>query len=378
MAAPALAQPPAPIPGGNLVPGAGGAGAAPPNNVLPNGLALPPGYRPRTPPAQAQAAQPSRPAPQPTSGAAPGSSGTMMYFHKPADALTATGGGLPATAGDGVAQLGGRESPVALPVPDAAPVRPVLPPVTVAPVATVPAPAAFGAQPAAQPPMQKASAGDSNALPKQDFKNRVVEVDPKEIQLPSRDKIFGVSYNDAELRQAIVEAAFKDRLRLLEKSLKDDAAAGKPTAGTEELIRNLRAVKDPRTLPEFEFPALPVVSPAGVAYQPKTLAYPASKLTIEPLYVVHRRLHFEQRNFERAGWDLGPMTTLVSAGKFYRDVLLWPAGLVSGCTYGFWDTNAGKCLPGSPTPLYLYPPNLTCGGIMAEAGLVTGFAFLFP
>ncbi|MDY3557189.1 hypothetical protein R5W24_006376 [Gemmata sp. JC717] len=299
----------------------------------------------------------------------------MMYFHKPADALTATGGGLPATAGDGVAQLGGREPAVPLPVPDTAPARPVLPPVTVAPAVVPPAPAAVAALPAAQPPVQKAPASDLSAS-KQEYK--AIEVDPKEIQLPSRDKIFGVSYNDAELRQAIVDAAYRDRLRLLEKSLKEETAAGRPTDVTQEQLRTYRAVKDPRTLPEFEFPTLPVVSPPGVAYQPKTLAYPGSKLTIEPLYVVHRRLHFEQRNFERTGWDLGPMTTLVSAGKFYRDVLLWPAGLVSGCTYGFWDTNAGKCLPGSPAPLYLYPPNLTCGGIMAEAGLVTGFAFLFP
>lgn len=341
-------------------------------NTLPNGLALPPGYRPRTPPPQP--AQPSQPI-RPVSASGSGAGETMMYFQKPADALTATGGGLPAA--DAVAAAPPRDTAVApLPVPDVAPVR-TLP-------APVPAPAPFAAptafaQPEPRPaPLTKTQPGDvtSTSEKRQDFK--IKDVDPKEIQLPAREKIFGVAYNDVQLERAVMDAVIQDRIRILERQLKDETDRKLDTTQTQRQLQEQRAIKDPTKLPEYQFPALPVVSPPGVAYQPKTLTYEPRKLLLEPGYVVHRRLFSEQRNFERAGWDVGPLTTLVSAGKFYRDVLLWPATLASGSTYGFWDTSAGKCLPGSPTPLYLYPPNLTCGGILAEAGIITGFAFLFP
>ena len=98
----------------------------------------------------------------------------------------------------------------------------------------------------------------------------------------------------------------------------------------------------------------------------------------EALYVVHRRLHFEEKNAERYGWDLGIIQTFVSAAYFYKDVLLWPNSLASGVAYGFWDTNAGKCLPGSPTPYMLYPPGLTITGSVVEGLFVTGVAFAIP
>lgn len=337
------------------------------SNTLPNGLALPPGYRPRTPPPQP--AQPSQPI-RPVSATGSGSGETMMYFQKPADALTATGGGLPASA-DGVAAAPPRDT-AALPVPDTAPVR-TLPAPAPAPFA---APTGF-AQPDPQPPLLKTQPEvTSTSEKKQDFK--IKDVDPKEIQLPAREKIFGVAYNDPQLERAVMDAVIQDRIRVLERQLRDETDRKLDTRATERALQELRAIKDPLKLSEYQFPALPVVSPPGVPYQPKTLTYAPNKMLLEPGYVVHRRLFGEQRNFERAGWDLGPLTTLVSAGTFYRDVLLWPAMLASGRDYGFWDTSAGKCLPGSPTPLYLYPPNLTCGGVLAEAGIITGFSFLFP
>ena len=63
---------------------------------------------------------------------------------------------------------------------------------------------------------------------------------------------------------------------------------------------------------------------------------------------------------------------------FYKDVLTWPNSLGAGCAYGFWDTSAGKCLPGSPTPYMLYPPGLTITGSAFEAVIITGAAFAFP
>ena len=347
LAAPALAQPPGaqpkPLAGGNLIPGSpGSGGAANQPTTFANGLSLPPGYRPRTPPPQAQP-QPSQPA-RPASG----SFGSVMYFQKQADALTATGGGLPVA--DGVAQSGGRAPAVPVPVPDAAPARVLPAPVATAPTA-VPPPAAaiFAPQPEPQPPLPKEGGAGTTTAQKQE---PIKDVDPKLIRLPPREKIFGVAYNDPELERAIMDEVRSDLKRRQE--------------------YNAILEKD------LVFPQLPVVNQSGAPYQPKTLTYEPRKLFIEPGYVVHRRLHFEQMNAERGGWDMGPLSTVVSVGQFYRDALMWPAKLTSGCTYGFWDTNAGKCLPGSPTPLYLYPPNLTVTGGLAEAGIITGFSFLFP
>ena len=102
------------------------------------------------------------------------------------------------------------------------------------------------------------------------------------------------------------------------------------------------------------------------------------RVNYDSLYVVHRRLHFEEKNAERYGWDLGFIQPLVSTAFFYKDVLLLPNSVVSGFAYGFWDTNAGKCLPGSPTPYMLYPPGLTITGTTFEAVVITGAAFVFP
>ncbi len=278
----------------------------------------------------------------------PGFSGTVMYFQKPADALTATGGGLPT---DGVAQVNDPGRPVLTPVatPDVhvVPVRPSLPPF---PPPAYLQPPAVNVPPAATPINSATQPGDTTSTSdkKQEFKPP--PVDPKEVQLPSRDKIFNSIYNDLELEKAIMDAVKATELKAKRKI-------------------------DPAT---FVFPSLPEVSPRGLSYQPKTLTYSPRTLHIEPGYVVHRRLHFEGRNAERQGWDLGPLSTLVSAGSFYRDMLLWPQSLASGAVHGFWDTSAGKCLPGSPSPYYLYPPGLTLTGTTAEAGIIAGVSVLFP
>ena len=308
-------------------------------------LPLPRGYQPRTPP---PGAQPASPLQQPVPGGRPDSAGTVMYFQKPADALTATGGGLPA-AGDGVAQAG---APAATPfaAPDVPPVRPLPVPPAPAPqfqpappipLGNPPPPAVVYAQPQPQP---RPDGTMSTSQKKQNLK----EVPPDQVRLPARDKIFGIVYNDKEL-----EAAIMDSIRA-------------------ELKKDNLEVKES----SLRFPPLPAVSPPGVPYQPKTAMYPPRTLFIEPTYVVHRRLHFEDKNTERAGWDLGPLQTLVSAGQFYRGVIFWPYNLASGCVHGFWDTSAGKCLPGSPTPYYLYPHAVTLTGTAAEAGIITGVSFL--
>ncbi len=99
--------------------------------------------------------------------------------------------------------------------------------------------------------------------------------------------------------------------------------------------------------------------------------------TVEPSYVCHTRLFFEQPNFERYGWDLGVLTPALCLGKFYYDFAFFP--------YHFWsrpfecvDSSSGKCLPGDPTPLYLYREPLSVTGALGQAGTIIGLGFVFP
>jgi hypothetical protein len=117
---------------------------------------------------------------------------------------------------------------------------------------------------------------------------------------------------------------------------------------------------------------------AGLTYHPKTNQYPPQQVTYQNLFVVHRRLHFEELNAERYGWDFGILQPLVSTGFFYKDVLLLPYSLASGFNEGFWDSSTGKCLPGSPTPYMLYPPGLSITGGAFEGAVVAGLAAFIP
>jgi hypothetical protein len=115
-----------------------------------------------------------------------------------------------------------------------------------------------------------------------------------------------------------------------------------------------------------------------VAYQSKTSQYPAQRINFENTFLVHRRLHFEELNAERYGWDFGILQPFISTAYFYKDCLLLPYSLASGFNEGFWDSSSGKCLPGSPTPYTLYPPGLSITGGAFEGVVVTGLAFFIP
>lgn len=245
-----------------------------------------------------------------------------MYFHKPADAL------LPATGtGSAVAQASdtprlGTGSPEIL---TAVSVRPMPAPVS----------------------MQPPEGGQKNPKDKDD-KDKINDYLKQAVRLPQRDRVF-IIQNDLDMEMAIMARLRADAIQ----------------AGLKI---------DEKTL---KFPPLPDVS-NGVAYKVKTDTYPPMRAVYNPLYVVHRRLHFEEKNAERYGWDMGIIQPVVSTLYFYKDVLLWPNSLASGCAYGFWDTNAGKCLPGSPTPYFLYPPGLTITGSAFEGVIITGAAFALP
>lgn len=153
---------------------------------------------------------------------------------------------------------------------------------------------------------------------------------------------------------------------------------------TRELVNEarLRTERDKKETfrydPEYyRVPAEPRLAGADQPFQPKTLTYPPYQLAIEPGYVVHRRLHFEEPNSERHLWELGIAQPVVSALYFYKDVLLWPASLASDI-HERYDTSAGKCPPGSPYPYSLYPPEIDLLGLGAETSILVGAAFLFP
>ncbi len=203
---------------------------------------------------------------------------------------------------------------------------------------------------AGQEPIQKTDPKDTRTA-EQKQKDEEAASQAKYVRFPPREDVFAFP-NDTQLEKAVL-----DRLR------KDEKEAG----------------RDPfaKYKADLTFPPMPSVG-GGVAYQPKTIDYPPMRVNHEPLYLVHRRLHFEEKNAERYGWDLGIIQPLVSAAYFYKDILLWPNSLASGVAYGFWDTNVGKCLPGSPTPYMLYPPGLTITGSVVEGLFITGVAFAIP
>jgi len=303
-----------------------------------------------------------------------------MYFQKPADALVPVSG----SGGEDVAQadepgrsaVGLPDIPTAPPLPQPA-APPGLLPIPERPIAVLPPPAvsadpwvrpearppAGSAAPPAAPPtvvrvVQEKKPDEKKDDKKTDFTKELEksaaddrEARAKYVRIPPLSDVFAFP-DDPRLEQAIL-----DRLRYDERMAGRDPYAKYP--------------------PTTAFPPEPVLG-GGVAYVPKTAAYAPTRVNYNALYVVHRRLHFEEKNAERYGWDLGIVQPLVSAMYFYKDVLLWPNSLASGCAYGFYDTNVGKCMPGSPTPYMLYPPGLTVTGTAFEGVIITGAVFAFP
>jgi hypothetical protein len=105
--------------------------------------------------------------------------------------------------------------------------------------------------------------------------------------------------------------------------------------------------------------------------------WPAAQEVAEPYYVCYGRLHFEEKNTERYGWELGVLQPFVSTLNFYKDVLLLPYHIgTEPCRH--FECNAGYCLPGDPVPYLLYPPNINLTGLVAEGAAATGVFLAFP
>ncbi|HMF20032.1 MAG TPA: hypothetical protein VKE98_22690 [Gemmataceae bacterium] len=105
--------------------------------------------------------------------------------------------------------------------------------------------------------------------------------------------------------------------------------------------------------------------------------FPPTRSIVEPCYVSHGRLTFEQINFERYGYDCGFFQPAISTAVFAFDLLTMPYQYAKRPGQQF-DTSAGKCLPGDPVPMLLYPPEASLTGLLGEAGVVVGLLFGIP
>jgi hypothetical protein len=127
-----------------------------------------------------------------------------------------------------------------------------------------------------------------------------------------------------------------------------------------------------RPVPErIVFPDQPDLS--AEVYQPRML--PPSRLLVEPAYVCHRRLYFEQINAERYGWDLGFIHPFLASAEFFAGVAVLPYKLGQCRKY---ECSAGYPLPGDPVPFLVYPPEWSLTGAMAQAGTVLMGLLIFP
>jgi hypothetical protein len=139
----------------------------------------------------------------------------------------------------------------------------------------------------------------------------------------------------------------------------------------QERIR--QEAKNRPDIGRIDFPYEPPISTERYVAR----SFPPMTCEVEPNYLCHRRLYFEDRNSERFGWDLGPIQPLVSSGIFFWDVLTLPYQLgTDPCRH--YECNAGYCLPGDPVPYYLYPPQLSITGAVLQGGTVVALVGIFP
>jgi hypothetical protein len=121
------------------------------------------------------------------------------------------------------------------------------------------------------------------------------------------------------------------------------------------------------------FPREPAISKEAYAGR----HFPPASEVVEPNYLCHKRLFFEEINSERYGWDLGIIQPLVSTGVFFWDVAWLPYhAFTRPCEC--YECNAGYCLPGDPVPYLCYPPEISVTGMAAEAGAAAALFAIFP
>jgi hypothetical protein len=218
-------------------------------------------------------------------------------------------------------------------------------------------PVARGDEPAAvkatadEPP----KTGEVFPLPKTANPKSDSPVDPK----PTEIRLL----NDRQLDEELLRSYNVQQLETYNRST--DVNRRKPVPYALDRFPPSREVRELLARP------FPPAAPRSV------LGAPINPLVLEPGYVVHRRLMFEEKNAERYGWDFGMAQPFVSAAYFYKDLLIYPMKLASNI-HERYDTSAGKALPGSPVPYLLYPPELTFGGMAIGSMAIVGTVFLLP
>jgi hypothetical protein len=138
-------------------------------------------------------------------------------------------------------------------------------------------------------------------------------------------------------------------------------------------LRLINRAKATKPAERLEFPPSPALSKGRYAGR----AWPEQRTFAEPNYVCYQRLYFEQKNFERYGWDLGPITTPLTALHFWIDVALVPYHFGTDI-FRNYECSAGYCLPGDPVPFLLYPPELSATGALAEVATIAALIAIFP
>jgi len=185
--------------------------------------------------------------------------------------------------------------------------------------------------------------------------NQSAPVDPKPIDIQLLD--------DARLDAELIRAYDAQQTEAYKRSTEEMPKKPKPL--TREQLPPSEKVR------ELLARGLPPSAPRSV------MGTAPSPLYLEPSYVVHRRLMFEEKNSERYGWNLGILQPAVSAAYFYKDLLIYPMKLASNLGERY-DASAGKAMPGSPVPYLFYPPELTFGGVVLGSTAILGTVFLLP
>jgi hypothetical protein len=144
---------------------------------------------------------------------------------------------------------------------------------------------------------------------------------------------------------------------------------------SEEILfkRMQQEARERRPPDRFVFPEEPVLSTTPYLGR----EWPQQTLYVEPHYLCHGRLYFEEPNSERFGWDLGPFSPVYSTLAFAKDFVLLPMHMFTDPCRHF-DCSAGKCLPGDPVPFLCYPPEWSVTGTMAELTVIAALIAIFP
>ncbi len=148
----------------------------------------------------------------------------------------------------------------------------------------------------------------------------------------------------------------------------------------ERLAQDIRKQPGARAL----FPPEQVINRQSVTQMPFPRRDPITKkpfelrdCSVEPFYVCHGRLFFEQPNFERTGWNFGVFQPAISLGVFYYDLALLPYHACSDLR-GSGECSVGKCLPGDPAPLLVPRERFSVTGAVGQTGVILGGLYLFP